>query len=192
MDYVTKKRIEALKKERSALKSMRTALLIGETVKFSEEQIAGRLQTIREQLDNLTPRRLKTETIDNVTTLSVKAEARVKYTSIYRKTYHDLSLSTYKKCVQRKMTLEQIAKRMCVGSGTLLRARRKWVKEGLLQEEIKARTLTLTLECYKECVARGMTVKEIAEFCGVTTSSVYNKRRRWCDKGLLDNELVSS
>lgn len=192
MDYVTKKRIEALKKERSALKSMRLAAILGEQVKFTEEQIEGRLETIRKQLDALTPRRLKTETIENVTTLSVKAEARVKYTSIYRKTYHDLSLSTYKKCVQREMSLQQIAKRMGVGPSTLLRARRKWIEEGLLQERIKAKVLTLTLECYKECAECGMTVKEIAEFCGITTSSVYNKRRRWREKGLLDNELVSS
>lgn len=76
MDYVTKKHIEALKKERSALKSMRLASILGEQVKFTEEQIEGRLETIRQQLDEITPEPLKIKTFDYTTTLSVKAVAR--------------------------------------------------------------------------------------------------------------------
>lgn len=62
-----KKRIETLKKERSALKSMRLAAVLGEKVKFTEEQIEGRLETIRKQLDALTPAHLKIKAFDYVT-----------------------------------------------------------------------------------------------------------------------------
>lgn len=178
MDYVTKKRIEALKEERKALKKMRTANLLGAKTKFTETQIESRLETIRKQLDDLTPARLKIKAIDYVTERSLKAEAHVKYIHTRPKGCKDITVDEYKKYVEQNLQMRQIAIEMGVSEYVLYKSRKAWAEQGLIQEKIARSKEKMSLEQYLECAAKGMTSKEIAKLYNITIATFYTKCKR--------------